>query len=64
MMGKVDDRNRALLTVSVSKSLACPAVSVTTWIDTAFDGHLVFSGKLIEEPGNLAETEAILGRVL
>ncbi|MGI8982037.1 MAG: hypothetical protein ACR2FY_22620 [Pirellulaceae bacterium] len=62
MIGNVDDRSRALLMVSVSKSLAGPAVSVTTWIDTAFDGHLVFSRKLIEELDleTLVETEAIL----
>jgi predicted aspartyl protease len=35
---------------------------VTTWIDTAFDGHLVFPSKLIAELGleTLVETEAIL----
>lgn len=62
MIGNVDDRSRALLTVSVSKNLAGPTDSVTTWIDTAFDGHLVFSKKLIEELGleTLVETEAIL----
>ena len=62
MIGNVDDRNRALLTVSVSKCSAGPAVSVMTWIDTAFDGHLVFSRKLIDELDleTLVETEAIL----
>ena len=37
-------------------------VSVTAWVDTAFDGHLVFPNRLIEalELESLAETEAIL----
>jgi clan AA aspartic protease len=62
MIGQVDDRNRALLTVSVRKNLTSAYVPVTTWIDTAFDGHLVFSKKLIEELDleALVETEAIL----
>lgn len=62
MIGIVDDRGRALVTISVSKNLAGPAVPVTAWIDTAFDGHLVFSKKLIQELDldTLAETEAIL----
>ena len=35
---------------------------MTAWIDTAFDGHLVFPAPLIEELEleSLAETEAIL----
>ena len=62
MIGHVDARNRALLTVSVSKNMASLSVPVTTWIDTAFDGHLVFSRKLIEalDLDALVETEAIL----
>lgn len=62
MFGQVDDRGRALVRISISKDLASSAIPVTTWIDTAFDGHLVFSRKLIEELGLevLAETEAIL----
>ncbi len=62
MIGHVDDRGRALLEVWVSKNLGGNYVPVTTWIDTAFDGHLVFSRKLIEELDldPLVETEAIL----
>ena len=38
------------------------AVPIEAWIDTAFDGHFVFSSTLIENPGldTLVETEAIL----
>lgn len=62
MIGRVDERCRALLTISVRKSLASPAAEVTTWIDTAFDGHLVFPRRLIEELqlDSLVETEALL----
>jgi clan AA aspartic protease len=37
-------------------------MSIEAWIDTAFDGHFVFSTPLIEELGldTLVETEAIL----
>ena len=47
MIGYVDDRGRALLEVRVSNGLGGNYVPVTTWIDTAFDGHLVFSRKRI-----------------
>ena len=62
MIGQVDNKGRALLDVSVSNRLHGTYVWVTTWIDTAFDGHLVFSAKLIEDLGldPLVETEAIL----
>jgi len=62
VIGYVDDKRRALLDVSVSKTLAGDSVLVTTWIDTAFDGHLVFSRTLIEELAldELVDTEAIL----
>ena len=62
MIGIVDDHNRALLDLEVRRSRNFQAVSVTAWIDTAFDGHLVFPRSLIEELGleTLVETEAIL----
>ena len=62
MIGHVDKNGRALLEVSVASKLNGQGVPVTTWIDTAFDGHLVFSTELIEELGldTLVETEAIL----
>jgi predicted aspartyl protease len=47
----VDDRGRALLEIDVAKSPGVPSTSITSWIDTAFDGHLVFSQNLIDELG-------------
>lgn len=62
MKGIVDERNRALLTVSVGRRIDGPFEDVLAWIDTAFDGHLVFSTNLIRQLGldSLVETEAIL----
>lgn len=62
MNGYVDDSHRALINVSISSKFNGEYREVTVWIDTAFDGHLVFSRNLIEEFGleSLVETEAIL----
>ena len=62
MIGRVDNEGRALLDVAVASTSTGPSMPVTTWIDTAFDGHLVFSARVIEELNldSLAETEAIL----
>ncbi len=62
MIGHVDDKGRALLEIPIATELNGPSTSVTTWIDTAFDGHLVFSQSLIDELGldTLVQTEAIL----
>ena len=62
MIGKVDDRNRALIDIEVRRTRNAQGVIVTAWIDTAFDGHLVFPMSLIEELQleTLADTEAIL----
>ncbi len=62
MIGTVDKKGRALLDVPISNKLDGAYTPVTTWIDTAFDGHLVFPHELIEalELESLAETEAIL----
>jgi len=62
VIGSVDDKNRALLEVSIASELKGLSTAVTTWIDTAFDGHLVFSLSLINELGleTLAATDAIL----
>lgn len=62
MIGIVDEQNRALMDVPVQRTLNSQQVSVTAWIDTAFDGHLVFPKRLIEELDleSLVETEAIL----
>lgn len=62
MRGIVDPRGRALLKVRISHSLNGEYSSVTTWIDTAFDGHLVMALEFIKELEleSLVETEAIL----
>ncbi len=62
MKGFVDDRNRALLPIQVASSLKAEPIEVLVWIDTAFDGHLVFSKELIRklQLDSLVETEAIL----
>ena len=62
MNGDVDERNRALITISVSKEIDGRYNEVVAWIDTAFDGHLVFSQGLIDrlKLESLVETEAIL----
>jgi clan AA aspartic protease len=62
MNGEVDERNRALITISISKKIDGQYHKVVTWIDTAFDGHLVFAQDLIGQFDleSLVETEAIL----
>ena len=62
MIGRVDDNNRALIDIEVRRTPDSQGASVTVWIDTAFDGHLVFPRSLIEELEleSLVETEAIL----
>ena len=62
MIGKVDDRNRALIDVEVRRTPNSQGTRVTAWIDTAFDGHLVFPLPLIKELDlpSLVDTEAIL----
>ena len=62
MNGFVDDRNRALILIRVASSLNAEIAEVLVWIDTAFDGHLVFSKELIRKLNleSLVETEAIL----
>ena len=62
MNGRVDEGNRALIDIPVSSKIDSECVQVAAWIDTAFDGHLVFSADLINELGleSLVETEAIL----
>lgn len=62
MIGTIDEQNRALIDVKIRQSPTSASVAVTTWIDTAFDGHLVFPKALIDELQleSLVETEAIL----
>jgi predicted aspartyl protease len=60
--GHVDEDNRALLTISIQSKLKSHGATIEAWIDTAFDGHFVFSAALIEELDleTLVETDAIL----
>jgi clan AA aspartic protease len=62
MIGSIDPGGRALLDVRISKKVNGEYIAVTTWIDTAFDGHLVLPLELIKELEleSLAQTEAIL----
>jgi len=62
VIGQVDDHDRALLSVEIGNEPGAVRNSVTAWIDTAFDGHLVFPRSLIEQfqLESLAETEAVL----
>ena len=62
MIGRIDDKNRALLEVFVSNRLKGTHTRITTWIETVLDGHLVFSMELIRDLKleDLVETEAIL----
>ena len=62
MMGIVDQSGRAILDVRIGSQRNGTYANVTTWIDTAFDGHLVLSLELIMELqlDSLVETEAIL----
>lgn len=62
MNGRVDESLRALLDVRIGKSSTDQMVSLTVWIDTAFDGFFVFPRETIAELGRQQEatTEAIL----
>lgn len=62
MKGFVDERDRALMPIRVANKLRSELTEVVAWIDTAFDGHLVFSRELIGRLNleALVETEAIL----
>lgn len=62
MNGIVDEDNRALIHVAIRANAEQPTKEVEAWIDTAFDGHFVFSGRIVQQLGleTLAETEAIL----
>ncbi len=45
--GFVDDRNRALLPIRSASGLNSVVAKVLAWLDTTFDGHLVFPKELI-----------------
>jgi len=60
VIGKVDDRNRALIDLEVRQTPNSQGTSVTAWIDTAFDGHLVFPLPLIQE----LELQSLVDRIM
>lgn len=62
MNGFIDANNRALIEIHVSNKLSGQATPIVAWIETAFDGHLVFSSELIKrlELEALVETDANL----
>jgi len=62
MNGIVDEAGRALLDLDVRVSDQTPSTKLRVWVDTAFDGDLVFSASLVKELGlqQSAAVEAIL----
>ena len=62
MNGRVDQSLRALLDVRVANSPSDHPSEITVWIDTAFNGFLVFPKTLVDELGLLQEalSQAIL----
>ena len=62
MNGRVDESLRALVELPVGASKSKPSLLITVWIDTAFNGFLVFPQKLIDDLDlqQEAATEAIL----
>jgi len=62
LRGYVDDSKRALIEIKVRPQPDADFTKVIVWIDTAFNGHLVFSRELINELHLQQEgaTEAIL----
>ncbi len=62
MNGRVDNELRALLNVRVGKSGTILTTSIDVWIDTAFNGFLVFPKHMIDQLDlqQEAATEAIL----
>ena len=49
MIGSVDQKGRAVLTLNVKANETANPVSLTVWVDMAFDGELVFSKSLIRQ---------------
>jgi clan AA aspartic protease len=62
VIGYVDKALRSLLQITVRANSREKGTTVTVWVDTAFNGYLVFSRQLIAELAleKEAETEAIL----
>jgi clan AA aspartic protease len=56
--GLVDDKLRALISVSVAATNAGDRTELAVWIDTAFNGGLVIPHKHIESLGLVKESSA------
>ena len=62
MNGRVDESLRALVDLTIRRTEADSPTIVAAWVDTAFDGFLVFPHEKISNMGlqQEAATEAIL----
>jgi clan AA aspartic protease len=62
LKGRVDESQRALVDVAIRRTESEAPTEVTVWIDTAFNGFLVFPQEMIANLGFQQEavTEAIL----
>ncbi len=62
MNGRVDDALRALVDIAIRRTESDAPTVVTVWIDTAFNGFLVFPQEMIEKLGfqQEAATDAVL----
>jgi clan AA aspartic protease len=60
--GRVDEALRALVDVAIYRTVSEAATNFTVWIDTAFNGYLVFPYEMIQKLGlqQEATTEAVL----
>ena len=58
MNGTVDGFGRALVTLSIRPAADAQSISVSAWIDTAFNGELVLPRHLIDQAG-LEQTAGI-----
>jgi clan AA aspartic protease len=47
--GRVDESSRTLIDIANRRTESEATTVVTAWIDTAFNGHLVFPQEMIEE---------------
>jgi clan AA aspartic protease len=60
--GHVDESRRALIDVQIANTPSRHTTAVTVWIDTAFDGFLVFPKNLIDQLG--LHQEALASAIL
>ena len=51
MNGRVDESLRALMEVTIRRTASEVPTVLTAWVDTAFNGFLVFPQEMIEDLG-------------